>query len=273
MAKRQTGWTEEKIARYYKEGRGGGELGNYKPWLTIQDVPSDGRAHRDKGWKTKRDHHLLSDKEYAYFCLLDCSEDVIDIREQYPLNREITTEIADKLNMRHPLYSVTQTPIVMTTDFLITCRRGKEIINIARTIKMENELNKTSVIRKFEIERVYWEEQGVDWGIVTEKELHKEVIDNLKWMRSSFELFDFEELPFLDLLLNELKEKKGSILNNLNRFDEQYSLERGAALTLFRHAIANKLIKIDLYKKFHLTGDLSTIEILEVGQNEKRWAT
>ena len=39
MAKRETGWTEKKIARYYKEGRGSGELGQYKPWLTIQDVP------------------------------------------------------------------------------------------------------------------------------------------------------------------------------------------------------------------------------------------
>ena len=161
----------------------------------------------------------------------------------------------------------------MTTDFLITCRRGKEIINIARTIKMENELNKSSVIGKFEIERAYWEEQGVDWGIVTEKELRKEVIDNLKWMRSAFDLLDFEELPFLDLLLKELKEKNGSIINNLKRFDEQYSLDGGTALTLFRHAIANKFIKIDLYKKFHLTGDLSTIEIIEVGQNKKRWAT
>lgn len=51
MPKRQTGWTEKKIARYYEEGRGQGELGNYKSWLTIQDVPSIGRAHRGIGWK------------------------------------------------------------------------------------------------------------------------------------------------------------------------------------------------------------------------------
>lgn len=39
MAKRSTGWTETKIARYLKKGRGYGELNNYKPWLTIQ-LPS-----------------------------------------------------------------------------------------------------------------------------------------------------------------------------------------------------------------------------------------
>lgn len=42
MPKRQTGWTEAKISRYIKEGRGQGELASYKPWLTIQDVPSHG---------------------------------------------------------------------------------------------------------------------------------------------------------------------------------------------------------------------------------------
>jgi len=40
MDKRTNKWTEEKIARYHAEGRGSGELSNYKPWLTIQDFPS-----------------------------------------------------------------------------------------------------------------------------------------------------------------------------------------------------------------------------------------
>lgn len=38
MSKRYTGWTEAKIARYQKEGRGQGELSKYKPWLTTQDI-------------------------------------------------------------------------------------------------------------------------------------------------------------------------------------------------------------------------------------------
>ena len=45
MPKRQTDWTEAKISRYIKEGRGQGELASYKPWLTIQDVPPHGRVH------------------------------------------------------------------------------------------------------------------------------------------------------------------------------------------------------------------------------------
>lgn len=66
MAKRQTGWTEAKISRYIKEGRGQGELAFYKPWLTtIQDVPSSGRVHRFIGWKTSREHLKI----HCYLCI------------------------------------------------------------------------------------------------------------------------------------------------------------------------------------------------------------
>lgn len=142
-------------SQYYKEGRCQGELGNYKPWLTIQNVPSNGRAHRDIGWKTKREHHLLSDIEYNYFCLLDWSDNVIVIREQFPINRETTTKIAEHMNIKHPLDSSTQTPIVMTTDSFNTLRHDTKISYIARTIKPEKELNNNRVIEKFEIERAY----------------------------------------------------------------------------------------------------------------------
>ncbi|WP_245233256.1 hypothetical protein [Paenibacillus maysiensis] len=49
MSKRATGWTEDKIAKYLKEGKGQGEGKHYKPWLSIQDVPSSGRSHRSRG--------------------------------------------------------------------------------------------------------------------------------------------------------------------------------------------------------------------------------
>ena len=179
MAKRTNRWTEDKIVRYYVEGRGNGELSNYKPWLTIQDVPSTGRVHRLKGWKTNRIHHLLSDLERDYFYLLDWTEDVIDIREQYPLDREKTVQIAEKKQINHPVDSTTRTPIVCTTDFLVTIRKGKEILHIARTIKPHEKLNDKRVIEKFEIERQYWADSNVDWGIVTELDLPKETCKNI----------------------------------------------------------------------------------------------
>ena len=69
--------TEHQQKRWIKEGRGQGNLKDYKPWITIRDVSSKGRSHRVFGHTTKRTHHLLSDLELAIFLLLDwmmCAE-------------------------------------------------------------------------------------------------------------------------------------------------------------------------------------------------------
>ncbi|MFP5516143.1 MAG: hypothetical protein ACLGJC_24050 [Alphaproteobacteria bacterium] len=42
MARRRYAFEEDRITPFHKEGRGTGRGGNYKPWLTVQDVPSPG---------------------------------------------------------------------------------------------------------------------------------------------------------------------------------------------------------------------------------------
>ena len=63
MAKRKYEIDEAKIERFRKEGRGIGHGKDYKPWLTIHDVPSLGRVSRIFCFKTDREHHFLSDLE------------------------------------------------------------------------------------------------------------------------------------------------------------------------------------------------------------------
>ena len=63
MSKRNNNWSKQKLERYLREGRGKGNLAAYKPWLTVQDFPSTGRASRILGNKTKRVHHFFSDLE------------------------------------------------------------------------------------------------------------------------------------------------------------------------------------------------------------------
>jgi hypothetical protein len=273
MAKRQTGWTEKKIDKYYKEGRGSGELSGYKPWLTIQDVPSKGRSHRPKGWKTGRIHQLLSDLEFNYFCLLEWADDVLDIREQFPLNRELTIKIAESIGIKHPTDPKTQTPIIMTTDFFITVRRKDEVVYLARTLKHVKELNDDSVIDKFEIERAYWEEQGVSWAIVSEKQINSTTVENIKWIHKSF--FDHEEneKDLINNLLLELSQEERTIISVLTQFDDTYKLEHGTALSLFRWLLAKKNIQIDIKSEFNLKNDTSSLQIPRVKLSEKRLAT
>jgi len=49
------------IDKKLKDGRGQGIGIDYKPWVTIQDVPSLGRATRLKGIKVPRQFEFLSD--------------------------------------------------------------------------------------------------------------------------------------------------------------------------------------------------------------------
>lgn len=269
MPKRQTGWTEAKISRYIKEGRGQGELALYKPWLTIQDVPSSGRVHRFIGWKTSREHHLLSDLEFNYFCLCDWADNVIDIREQFPLDRETTLQIAEELGIRHSMDSKTVVPIVMTTDFFLTVREGNSIVYKARTLKMEKDLNDERVIGKFEIEKCYWERQGIEWAIVTEKELPQIFIGNLKFIRDAFFL---DEVKEIELFMSEWHSFTGTLLDNLKEFDQKYNFELGTAISLYKHALSKKLLKVDMDRKIDINEEINNISVVHYHDASKRWA-
>jgi hypothetical protein len=136
MSKRRQRTTAATIARRIKEGRGKGQFAEYKPWLTIHDVPSLGIVTRIPGWKSGRLHHYFSEHfELAHHYQMEWALDVIDIREQYPLlPLEKTLFIAEKLGVRHPVDPKTKHPIVMTTDMLLTIRSGEELRFVAISI-------------------------------------------------------------------------------------------------------------------------------------------
>lgn len=86
-----------------EEGKGTGVGKDYKPWIKIQDVASSGRVTRVKGIKTNRQHELLSGIDGNSSYILDFSNEVIDIREQYSLLPiEETIGIAVELGIKHP---------------------------------------------------------------------------------------------------------------------------------------------------------------------------
>lgn len=85
--------------------------------------------------------------ERNHFYLTEYSDFVVDIREQFPLlPLEETIVIADELGIKHPTDPKANEPIVMTTDFLLTMDKGQGVFEVARTIKMKEELLKERVI-------------------------------------------------------------------------------------------------------------------------------
>lgn len=259
MAKRKR---SPSIDKKLKDGRGQGIGIDYKPWVTIQDVPSLGRATRLKGIKVPRQFEFLSDLERNYFYLLEYSHLVIDIREQYPLLPiEETIVISDELGVKHPTDPKTGEPIVMTTDFLVTVNKNPKHQHLARTLKYKDELMNERVLEKFEIERVYWERRDIDWGIVTELEVNKEMARNISFVRSYTDLSvieGFEEVTEFDIedmsiyfIKNLLAEEK-SVKQIAKEFERDFGMIIGCGLSLFKHLVINKAIEIDLNTKFDM---------------------
>lgn len=254
MAKRKRIANEKTNQNKIKEGRGQGRLADYKPWINIQDVPSKGISPRIKGWKTGREHHFLSQLELKYFFLLEWSEQIIDIREQFPLYLDETLALAKELGIPHPPKSDPNQPIVITTDFLITVRQSIGTREYARTVKYSKDLNSKRVLEKFEIERQYWERRNINWGIVTELDIDSIFAENIKQLHS---LLDLEnKYPQISSsIIHKAKTIMTPLLNQdmpvweiAKVCDEKLSLEKGISLTIAWHLIASRQWKINMTK-------------------------
>lgn len=254
MAKRSRTTNGRTMDRRLQEQRGQGKGSAYKPWLTIQDVPSQGLSHRIKGWTTGRVHHLLSNLERDVFYLLDWSEQVLDIREQYPLlPLEETEAIAAQIGIRHPVDPRTRHTVVMTTDFLLDVLVGNTTAQQARSVKPAEQLSKPRTLEKLEIERRYWQVRGVDWGIVTEYEIPTPQTDTLRLLHGYWQLdgrlaSDVQSSEVIQFLLD-----KGALFpvgDLVQACDSTLQLSAGTTLTVLYHLLATRQLAFNLAEPF-----------------------
>ena len=253
MGGRRREWTQAKFEQYIQEGRGQGTREHYKPWITIHDFSSNGWSKRTSGWKTNRLHHFLSSLELKLFFLLEWSDIVIDVREQFPLlDLDLAEEIAAEAGIRYPKDPKSGAPYVLTTDFMLTLDREGQKVDVARTVKPAKELDKTRVIEKLELERRYWAVKGISWGIVTEKQIPTILASNIDWVYSAYRLEATVELTIAELrdIAKILKHRLHQAHLSINRItanlDAEMNLEPGISLYLFRHLVARKEIEIDM---------------------------
>lgn len=252
------GFDEAKIARFLKEGRGVGAGPNYTPWLTVQDVPSRGRSHRFEGRVTGRIHHLLSDLEYRALLIYDWSDAVSDIREQFPLDRDDTRRIAAAMGVAHPADAKSKVDLVMTTDLVIDFAKPEGPAIVARSVKPSSELKKPRTLEKLEIERRYWTERGVDWGIVTELELPETLVRNLVKLAGYRSIQEGASTG----IVGRIDREHGAWTEaNLREFftamDARFALETGRALEIVFHLLATGAWTTDLHEKIDETTPLA----------------
>ena len=253
-------WTEAKIDKWLKQGRGQGELEGYRPWITAQDYPSNGRSSRIKGWKSGRIHHFLSDIETRYFYILEYDGvEIWDIREHYPaLDLQDTLGDCDIDWSKHR-DKESGTPHIFTTTFLLTLKdAGGKKQYVARSVKAAAELEKPKVLERFELLRRYFAEKQIDWGIVTQHDINVTRAKNIEWVHSAKNLdegaeFTVQDVPRLKgILLEWLDGTRKSVRDATNALDTQFNLTPGSGLLLLRHLIANKQVLVNMDERIDL---------------------
>lgn len=178
-------WTEKKIAELQAAGYGRGVGRDYLPWIHVRDFSSRGTSRRAPSAKTGRTHQLLSEVEYDLFLLLEWSRDFIDVREQYPLDRDLTQDVARSLGIKHPCYPNTHVPTVMTVDFLCTRAVSGEDDLVAFNAKRTEEAEDEESLLKLEIQRATLEQLGIPHHLVYHSDLPAQKVRNIDWIRDS----------------------------------------------------------------------------------------
>lgn len=252
MARASSSRTQSRIDRRLREGRGQGEGAAYKPYLTIRDVPSKGRSHRDLDLSGGRTMHLLSDLEYRFAIIAGWQLPISDLREQYPLPLEETRAIADTCGYRHPRHPRTKDEGPLTTDIVLTLSASDGHYNLACSIKESVELGSARTLEKLDIERRWWIQRGTLWVLVTDQEISKTFAENIHHLNAYRTIADRvslteQELTGVICKLTEIVERHDVALSRAcSDCDTSLGLESGASLAVAYHLLATRRWHTDL---------------------------
>jgi TnsA endonuclease N terminal/TnsA endonuclease C terminal len=252
MAKRNRASTRKKTERLLKKGRGQGRGIDYKPFLNIQDVPSQGLATRDRGWHTGRVHHFMSLLEWKFFFLLEWSTVVLDIREQFPLDLETTLAIAHGLGIPHPADRKTREPSPVTSDIVVTVKLSIGMEDQVWTVKPAKKLSDIRTAEKLEIERVYWSYSNTEWAIVTDLDIDPILSRNVQLIHPFRNLHLLKTLTAAliknveEVVVPRLHAEDLPLVDITTSCDSKLGLKQGSSVAVVYHLIATRRLLIDM---------------------------
>ena len=252
MADTHSSRIPSRISRRLREGRGQGEGADYKPYLTIRDVPSKGRSHRDVHLSGGRETHTLSDLEYRFSLIASWQLPITDLREQFPLPLEETRRIAEACGYHHPRNPRTKEDELVTTDIVLTVEESGERYQLPCSIKQSAALGSARTLEKLEIERQWWTKRGNSWVLVTEQQIssvYAENIHNLNKYRNISDRVPFTEqelAPVIDTLLEFVQSPGLTLSRATSACDSVLGLNPGDSLAIAFHLLATRRWHTDL---------------------------
>jgi len=258
MARKNYAITESVIHNFIAQGRGQGVGARYKPWLTIRDVPSRGRSHRTFGILTKRVHHTLSDGEQKVLLALEADPNTLDIREQFPLQRLDTFQIALDLHCR-PAITLDGTPYVMSIDFLVTQRVGYETVTRPLTFKYSCDQLTHREQELLCIAEVYWWRRGLTLEKINESFYDEDVVRKWASIRTFYDLahtvgvdYHLTNLVATDLGWAMADRPYLSLNNYCRAAAVRLCTSSQCVFDVVRHLLARRVLTTDLSGPDHL---------------------
>tara|TARA_Y100001970_G_scaffold283287_1_gene398023 strand:- start:3078 stop:3902 length:825 start_codon:yes stop_codon:yes gene_type:complete len=256
--------TFDDFQRALKNKYGIGEGENYKPWLRVQDVPSQGSSAKIQGIKIDREHHTLSEGETSFLYLAEFRDSVVDIREQFPLLPiDLSIKIANTLDLRHPTIPDSKVLNVLTTDCLLTCYdKHKGVWYEAVSVKSKAEdLADKRTAEKLDIERIWWELLDVPFRVYVNTPENQTKSKNIQWFTAPVRHGE----TFSDSLLLSACELLhiGPMITEqtCSELATNFNLDGAQALSLLKTLFAKKIVDVKLDKPIPESGVFEVMRI------------
>ncbi|MGZ5799372.1 MAG: TnsA endonuclease N-terminal domain-containing protein [Burkholderiaceae bacterium] len=282
-------FTPTKLENWQRNGRGAGVFSEYQPWhqVTRADPASRGRSHLANWSTTGRTHHYLSDGEAEVFGFISMLQNVIDIREQFPLSLHDhpfeaaaynasashkksagTLAIAEELGIRHPTISDKDetAPWIMSTDFLVALENSpSERSLLAISYKLDSDLLSIRKRWLLLLENLYWQKQNVEWLLISPslslKSVRTTLRTTLPWgvPKTSEEIIPLQYLHKCAALAPYFHGK--SLTTCLNVLIEELGEPMDFAQRTFWQAVWKSLLPIDLARPWNSSVPIHILEI------------
>lgn len=171
--------TEE---RKMRDKRGKGTGADYKPWIYVREIKSDGTSSEPIDWTNGRTCQLLSQGEKYLWYYLRWDDSVKNIYEQYPLNLDATNSIAFNSGIKPMLNGKKH----MTTDFYVEYQDGHFEAFSIKDSRQTFE-NKRNIELQF-VEMQYWEQMGIPWHLTYKEDYNPIYVQNIEIVTTFYDI-------------------------------------------------------------------------------------
>lgn len=213
---------------------------NYKSWLSEREFSGQGSLCILKSCLFKRNHVVFSKLQEKVLLDLLYQEDVVDIREYYPI-------------------FATGDDKVICTTFLVSRRKENEIVDEA--ISVVREVNKSNG-KRISFQNEFYEERGISYKVVTEKDLigqnNKQYNYKLFYKaKCNAAVFERYRKTLVYQALQKQIKRSGCCCTVNELIREYQGQELLQAIEYLKYMIAHKEVQINWNEKFTLSSVVS----------------